>query len=607
MERLKRESSLFTAEGLKCLGKSLLLTLLFVPPSFGGFLSKGDRGRRGPAVLQMETGVRAFSLGGAFVGVADDASALFWNPAGLQNVSQHEILAGHSRVFEDQTRDDLGWVLPFWRRGERETWGIQASSLAADRFDLVRNGNAAGSARPWEGVLGLSYARPFRSFSWGVTGKVARKEFPGVSGQSYLMDAGLQGKSLKTGMKWGFVMAHLGTPMSLGEGSLASPLVFRGGVSKEFLLGWQNQLRWSGQLDAPSGDVLLGRMGLEYVVPGKEWEVAFRLGGQTSGVSRITAGMGVGRGPLSVNYAYGPSESLGESHRMDVGFRFGKPLELEVKRRALVEAAQTAWDKGQTARAADLLEEIEEFSPQCFTANELSEKVNRRIEESLKPDTLFTLGFQAYGANDFEAAGDYLRKLVILDPSYPEAGALLKKVESALSNERESRARAEVAHGLERERKSLRRIALSEQRSERWSAALKSWRNLLARFPKDAEALSGVALCRGELVRRAESAEKGGDLAKAISLYRLLEEDRSDPAVSKRIAKLTRDVRQRNEARARTLYHEGVRAYDAGDLKKALPLFEEAVRLNPTDAAAARARDRVRIEFKRISGQGGSR
>lgn len=575
------------------------LALVLCAPVFGGFFSKGDRGRRGPAVLKMETGGRAISLGGAYVGSADDGSSLFWNPAGLERVPRQEFLAGHSRVFEDQTREDVGWVLPVWRGGERETWGVQASYLAMDSFDLVKDGVPYGSARPWEGVLGLSYARPFRDIFWGITGKAARKVFPGASGQSYLMDVGLQGESKGLGVAWGFVLANLGTTMSLGEDPLAPPTVLRWGATKTFRLKRNKQLRWSGQIDAPADNTLVGRMGLEYVLPGKEWEAALRLGGQTVGDSKWTAGFGAGRGAIGMNYAYVPNESLGAAHRIDATFRFGLPLEPEVHRRELFENAQSAWNSGQTARSADLLEEIEGLSPRYYPAKALSSKVNRRIEESLKPDTLYTLGAQSYEKKEFETAVVYLRKLVILDSSYPDAVPLLKKTETALAAERDTQARAELARGLERERKSLGRLAQEDQRSERWPEALRNWRSILGRFPKDAEALAGVTLCRDKLTSLAQSAESESDGVKAIFFYRLLQEDRPDPETARRIEKLGGETRAENQARARTLYQEGVLAYDSGDLSKALTLFEEAAQLNPNDATIGRARDRVRTEIQR--------
>ena len=41
--------------------------------------------------LGMGIGARAVSMGGAFAAVADDASAVFWNPAGLAKLTDHQI------------------------------------------------------------------------------------------------------------------------------------------------------------------------------------------------------------------------------------------------------------------------------------------------------------------------------------------------------------------------------------------------------------------------------------------------------------------------------------------------------------------------------------
>lgn len=578
----------------------LVLLLLFTSPSFAAFFSKGDRGRTGPAILKMEPGVRSSSLGGAYVSLADDTDALFWNPAGIQRASRSELLLGHARIFEDQTQDYLGYLHPSWRAGERETWGIHAAYLAVDGFDLVQDGAPAGQANPWEGLVGLSYARPFRYITWGVTGKVAQKVFPGETGRSFALDAGVQGTFESVGTDWGLVMANLGTPMTLGNQKVSSPLVVRGGASRSIPMGRKNQLRLSGQLDVPWDTGLLGRLGAEFVLPGKEWAIAFRAGVRTSGQSRITAGLGFERNPLGINYGYTPSETLGATHRLDMTFRFGVPLAQEVKRKALFADAQSAWSQGRAAQTADILEDVRTISPHFYPALRLSQEVNRRIEESLNPDTLFNLGTHAFHEKDFERAGDYFRKLVILDPTYPEGGAWLKKAESEWVAEKNARAREEMKRGRELERKSTMRAARDDQRLERWAAALSGWRKVLSRFPGDAESQSGVTLCRGKIRSLAEASEQKGDRENAILFYRILQGDLPDRETARRIETLEKETQADSTVRSQAIYLDGVRAYDAGDLKQALVYFEEAARLNPHDSTMVRARDRVKIELERV-------
>jgi hypothetical protein len=65
-----------------------------------------------PARLQAETGryaadaltligpgTRAQGLGGAFAGLADDASAVYWNPAGLPQIRKNQVLFNHLSLF----------------------------------------------------------------------------------------------------------------------------------------------------------------------------------------------------------------------------------------------------------------------------------------------------------------------------------------------------------------------------------------------------------------------------------------------------------------------------------------------------------------------------
>lgn len=51
--------------------------------------------------LNIAQGARPAGLGGAFVAVADDVNACWWNPAGLIQLSKKEMMAVHTRWIED--------------------------------------------------------------------------------------------------------------------------------------------------------------------------------------------------------------------------------------------------------------------------------------------------------------------------------------------------------------------------------------------------------------------------------------------------------------------------------------------------------------------------
>ena len=62
--------------------------------------------------LEIPVGARAVGMGGAFVSVANDATALYWNVAGIANLERNEIMGIHSRWIAETSFDFGGLVIP---------------------------------------------------------------------------------------------------------------------------------------------------------------------------------------------------------------------------------------------------------------------------------------------------------------------------------------------------------------------------------------------------------------------------------------------------------------------------------------------------------------
>ena len=69
-------------------------------------------GTTGLNFLKIGVGGRPAGMGEAFVAVADDASALYWNPAGLARLTSPEAIAMHNEWFQGMRYEYLGYVQP---------------------------------------------------------------------------------------------------------------------------------------------------------------------------------------------------------------------------------------------------------------------------------------------------------------------------------------------------------------------------------------------------------------------------------------------------------------------------------------------------------------
>jgi len=121
--------------------------------------------------LRAGAGARALGMGGAFVGVANDATAAYWNPAGLTwaGIGRWEVTGmytggmnvdrNHNYLALSRNSDWGGYALQWNNAGTTEIEERDASGTRIGDFDYSDN------------TIALSLAKRYDMFSAGVTGK----------------------------------------------------------------------------------------------------------------------------------------------------------------------------------------------------------------------------------------------------------------------------------------------------------------------------------------------------------------------------------------------------------------------------------------------------
>ena len=275
----------------------------------------------GLAFLKLGAGSRAVGMGEAYVAVANDASATYWNPAGLANLSGTELLFTHNRWLQDITNE---FAAVGFRMG-KNAFGISFMSNTIGGIER----RVKASAEPLDVLtahdimFGLSYARELgERLRLGTTVKYLYQKIYIESASGFAVDLGLQFATPVPGLKSGIVVQNFGVMSELQKESTKLPQTIRLGLAYqlpvqilngEFLLAtdWIKILNSASHLN----------FGFEYNFIKY---FALRFGYQTGFEDKgIHGGFGVSFNRYRLDYAFVPFTSdLGNSHRISFGIEF---------------------------------------------------------------------------------------------------------------------------------------------------------------------------------------------------------------------------------------------------------------------------------------------
>lgn len=245
-------------------------------------------GLTGAQFLTIEQGARGLGMGGAFSSVADDASAVWWNPAGLARAELRELTFTHTAHIENVATEHVGFVKPV-----SSLHGALGASLTYLSIPGIEGYDAAGASTgklAAGGYVGsLSYAAILApNITAGVTGKYVSQKLDAATGTGFAADIGAQFRGGNYGL--GVVVQNLGPSFKIGSSSDPLPRTIRGGVFYVPL----NRVTLSFDEEKPYDDAARAHLGAEWTVnQGLRLRGGFQQTPNVGARAGITVGFGL--------------------------------------------------------------------------------------------------------------------------------------------------------------------------------------------------------------------------------------------------------------------------------------------------------------------------
>ena len=273
--------------------------------------------------LKINVGARAVSMGAAFTGLADDESALYYNPAGIAALEESRWIAGYHNHFVDIQSGFLGIMTPL---NPDNSVALHFSYL--DYGELIETdtlGRTLGSFGGGDLLVAGTFARRMTmNIKAGLTAKFIYQSLHDYSSTGFAFDVGAKYTDNRERFTAGLMIQNLGWQLSaLDAQKYRLPLMFKSGVSYR---PRGMPLLLASDLVIPVDNDPVIALGGEY----HEFKPFYlRMGWNSFGTNYRAAdsedkwaGFAVGVGfdvkEIHVAYAYAPTAELGEYHRFTI-------------------------------------------------------------------------------------------------------------------------------------------------------------------------------------------------------------------------------------------------------------------------------------------------
>lgn len=279
--------------------------------------------------LKIGVGARAAAMGGAFVGVADDASAIYWNAAGITRIDPDKSEFSFNHAFWPADLNFTQAAYVFHVKRFPGAFGLSVRSLYMDPMEETTAFQPNGTGNTFDAgytTAGLTYARSFTDkFSAGGTVNLIHLGLAEFSQQTYSFDVGTLYDVGTLGMRIGMSISNIGSTVTFIDREGRVPGIFRVGTSFNLLQSADQKLIGSFEFSHPPDNSERLNAGAEYSFQ----KYLFLRGGYNMNYDSEGIAGGVGlhipvsiAGQADVDYAFTDMKDLGAAHRISLKFLF---------------------------------------------------------------------------------------------------------------------------------------------------------------------------------------------------------------------------------------------------------------------------------------------
>lgn len=304
----------------------LVVAMVYAPQSAFGQAKVGTTGAQ---FLELGVSARSMAMAESFVAVADDISAVYYNPAGLTSLFGKETQFTYVQMPADIGYYFAGAGMPVENVGGVLAIGMYTlSSGQMVETDYYRSTiEGTGRTFGWNDfAFAASYGRYLTDrFSVGFTLKFISQVVHESSASGWAADVGTLYNTGFRGFKIGMVITNFGPDLRMQTAAYPLPINFKFGGAINAIETNDNVLTLSAEGWHPSDN-------LEKYNVGGEWtykdRFSLRAGGRVNyDISGLTFGGGVKvpfgeEREIRVDYAWQDFGILTQVHRFTLGFAF---------------------------------------------------------------------------------------------------------------------------------------------------------------------------------------------------------------------------------------------------------------------------------------------